>query len=99
MTALAGFFEKSLERRGRECPARKAFDPSEGVKGQNEPKKNAKRQRIIRNVPIPSPNHLILLQFYRKQDTALNFKMFGLFTKVILRFVASGAFRQLIVVV
>ena len=30
-------FEKSLERRGRECPARKAFDASEGVKGQNEP--------------------------------------------------------------
>ena len=31
---------------------------------------------------IRSPNHLLLLQFNRKQDTALDYQMFGLFPKV-----------------
>ena len=70
-----------------------------GCKGQNEPLKNAKRLRIIRNVPIPSPNHLLLLQSNRKQDSALDYQMFGLFIPgFFFRFVASGVFRQPIVV-
>ena len=43
-------------------------------------------------------NHLFLLQSYRKQDTALDYQMVGLFPNVFLRFVASGAFRQPLVV-
>ena len=42
--------------------------------------------------------HLFLLQSYRKQDTALDYQMVGLFPNVFLRFVASGAFRQPLVV-
>ena len=35
MTALVGFL-RIRERRWRECPARKAFDAFEGVKGKPE---------------------------------------------------------------